>query len=102
MSTDEAKILLIRARLLAKEGRRLIDTSIAVRREALHWLPVGAVLDFPDPHNKWCSLFAIRLRPDGAWVSISNDDGDRTIAKQEWVEEQWTRGNLKIREEGEA
>jgi transcriptional regulator with XRE-family HTH domain len=88
MPGDDADRLVALAAHLVDRGRCLLDEGVALRHRALAEMPVGTVL-------RW-QLGSHRV-PDGdvtkvdaGWVAT----GDGVPAMDEWVAEQWARGNL--------
>lgn len=98
--TDAARIADVR-RLLRKSarsadaGRRAIGQAIRLRRAALDLVPVGAVLRFDVGRPDFVVTF--RREPTTKWTSLDGAFDDGTVG-DEWIEEQWMNGNLKIEE----
>lgn len=93
---QEVERLLAEADRAGREGRALIDESMRLRRLALDHVPAGTCLAWtwePTGQTLWSGV----LRDDGLWWNLEGCSADPG-----WVEEQWMRGNLRIRDAGAA
>ena len=92
---SRARSLLTQADTAATEGRELIDASIRYHREALALVPDDTVLEYALGRlPEWSGQV---WRAKGEWRG-SPDMFRDGLPGDEWIEEQWMRGNLHLPE----